>query len=197
MTGLEKIIEEICNEAAKEAQSILEKAEAEAAEILEQAKVQMRAKEAETVKAAEAEVAELVRSRDSALHLQRRQRILATKQAAIAEALQKAKQTLQQLPDEEYFNLLAGLIKKAAQAQSGVLILNEKDKARLPADFIADLLPQLPENAALTVADQCQPIDGGFILKYGDILENCAFETLFNTKLGEFSDLAMKTMFDD
>ncbi|MEM5769654.1 MAG: V-type ATP synthase subunit E family protein, partial [Bacillota bacterium] len=122
MTGLEKIIEEICNEAAKEAQSIIEKAEAEAAEILEQAKAQMQAKEAETAKAAEAEVAELVRSRDSALHLQRRKRILATKQASIAEALQKAKQTLLQLPDEEYFKLLAGLIKKAAQAQSGVLI---------------------------------------------------------------------------
>ena len=195
MTGLEKIIEEICNEAAKEAQSIIEKAEAEAADILEHAKAQMQAKEAETTKATESEVAELARSRDSALHLQRRQRILATKQAAIAETLQKATQTLQQLPDEEYFNLLTGLIKKAAQPQSGVLILNERDKARLPANFIAGL--QLPEQVALSLAEDCQPITGGFILKYGDILENCAFETLFNTRLDEFSDLAMKTMFDD
>lgn len=197
MTGLEKIIEEICNEAAREAQSIIENAEAEAAGILGQAKAQIEAKAAEIAKAAEAEVAELARSRDSALHLQRRQRILATKQEAIAETLQKARQALLLLPDEEYFNLLAGLIQKTAQPQSGVLILNERDKARLPSGFIAGLLPQLPENAVLTVADQCQPIDGGFILKYGDILENCAFETLFNTKLGEFSDLAMKTMFDD
>lgn len=197
MTGLEKIIGEICNEAAKEAQSIIEKAEGQAAEILAQAKAQIQAKEAETAKATDAELAELARSRESALHLQRRQRILAAKQQAIAETLQKARQTLLLLPDGEYFNLLAGLIKKSAQPKHGVLILNERDKARLPADFIAGLLSQLPENAALTVSEDCQPIDGGFILKYGDILENCSFETLFNTKLDEFSDLAMKTMFDD
>ena len=137
MTGLEKIIEEICNEAAKEAQSIIEIAETEAAEISAQAKTQMEAKEAETAKAAEAEIAELARSRDSALHLQRRRRILATKQEAIAEALQKAKQALSELPDEEYFNLLAGLIQKTAQPQKGVLILNERDRARLPSRLLA------------------------------------------------------------
>lgn len=195
MTGLEKIIEEICNEAAKEAQSTIEKAEAEATEILAQAKAQMQAREAELSKSAEAEVAELARSRESALHLQRRQRILGTKQEAIARALQKAKETLVQLPEEDYFRLLAELIKKAAQPKSGTLILNERDKARLPADFIAKL--QLPEQGALTLSGDSQPITGGFILKYGDILENCAFETLFNARQGEFSDLAMKTMFDD
>ena len=195
MTGLEKIIEEICNEAAKEAQSIIEKAKAEADEISAQAKIQMQAKEAEIAKAADVQCAELSRSRDSAIHLQRRQRILAAKQEAIAETLQKAQQTLLQLPDEEYFRLLAGLIQKTAQPKSGVLMLNKRDQSRLPKGFIASL--QLPEQATLTLAGDCQPITGGFILKYGDILENCAFETLFNTRLDEFSDLAMRTMFDD
>lgn len=197
MSGLEKILEEIHNEAQAEAQLALAKAHAEADEIISLAKKEGGETAAAVLKNAEAEVQEAERSLESAKRLQRRRQMLVFKQEIIAETLAQAQQALLALPDDAYFALLAGWVKKKALAEKGVLCLNEKDKARLPADFLPELLPQLPKGAALEVGEAAVPIDGGFILQYGDLAENCSVEALFNANADAFSDIARGALFDE
>ncbi len=195
LTGLEKIIKEIRDEAAREADGVVEKAKAEAEELVAAAKAEADAKSARVAQGAAAQVADIESTRKSAIALQRRQRTLATKQQLLAETLDEALRRLYALEDEDYFNLLGRLAVAAAQPGEGELMLNEKDRARLPADFSARLEKALGDGKKLFISDKTRPIDGGFVLKYGDVEENCSFRAMFDARRDEFSDLVRDTLF--
>lgn len=44
------------------------------------------------------------------------------------------------------------------------------------------------KGAALKISRQTRKIDGGFVLVYGGIEENCSFEALFDAKHDELQD---------
>ena len=144
---------------------------------------------------AQRDVAEINRSRDSAQQLQRRQRTLQTKQAVLNETIDMALESLYKLPDVDYFVLLVRLAARAAQPGEGVMYLNEKDRARLPAEFETHLAKALPAGAKLTLSDKTRPIDGGFVLGYGGVEENCSFEAIFSARHDEFSDMIRDILF--
>lgn len=195
MTGLDKIIAEIRDEAAVEADRAIASAKAQADEYLAAAKKESDAVVARIEAGAAQDVADIERSRESSLVLQRRQRTLAQKQTLLSQTLEIALDSLYRLPDAEYFSLLAKLAAAHAQKGDGVMLLNTKDKARVPADFAQKVAASLPAGSTLSVSDQTRPIDGGFVLKYGDIEENCSFRDIFNARVDEFSDLVRETLF--
>lgn len=196
MSGLEKIIQEIINESEAEAASIIQKAQAQADEIVSKAKAESDALAARIVGQAKLEVRDIEASQASALVLQRRQRLLQTKQTLLAETLEKALAALYALPQADYFRLLVKLAAGAAEPSEGEMLLNEADKNRLPASFETDLAAALPKGATLAVSAQTRPIDGGFVLKYGDIEQNCSFRAMFDARRDEFSDLVRDTLFE-
>lgn len=195
MTGLDKIINEIEQEAQREAQDALDKATAKAAEVLAAAKEAAAAKTAEMNARAQKDVRDIEAARDSASALQRRQRTLQVKQQLLAETLQKALESLYTLPEGEYFALLCKLAAATAQPGEGEMLLNEADAKRMPATFKANLAAALPAGSTLTVSGNTRPIDGGFILKYGDIEQNNSFKAMFDARRDEFADLIRETLF--
>lgn len=195
MTGLEKIIAEIREEAAAEAADITAKAKAEADSIVAAAKAETDAKTAKIETAAKQGVADIEQGRDSAIALQRRQRTLAAKQEVLAETLQKALESLYGMEDGEYFDLIITLAAGTAQNGKGEMLFNEEDAKRLPGDFAKKLAAALPKGAELAVSKETRPIDGGFVLKYGDIEENCSFKDIFAARADEFSDLVRDVLF--
>lgn len=50
-------------------------------------------------------------------------------------------------------------------------------------------------NGRLTLARQPARIDGGFILLYGDIEENCSFEALFSGAHEQLQDEVQRLLF--
>lgn len=197
MTGLEKIVKEILDEAQAEAGETLAKAQAEAQKILDDAKEERDAKAARAAADADKTVADIEAARESAMALQRRQRLLAAKQALLEETLQKALDSLYALPVDAYFDLLVRLAAGAAQPGNGEMYLNEQDKKRMPAGFEQKLAAALPQGTSLKIADVTRPMDGGFVLKYGDIEENCSFRAIFDLRADAFSDLVRDTLFTD
>ena len=195
MTGLEKILAEIKAEAEAEARQTLAAANAKAEELLLAARTEAEAIASAEKEASAHKTAEIAQSSNSAISLQRRQRILGQKRMLIEETLDKARKSLCDLPDDEYFALLAKLASNNAHAGSGTLLLNEKDLSRLPAAFKSQLAAVLPQGSELTVGEQTRPIDGGFVLAYGDVEENCSFAAIFDTRADEFSDLICDTLF--
>ena len=82
------------------------------------------------------------------------------------------------LDDAAYFGLIFKMVGKFALPQQGKLILNEKDLARVPGDFDVQLkaaLAAIP-GAVLSLSSSTCPIDGGFVLDYGGIEENCSLD---------------------
>ena len=197
MTELEKIIDEIESAASLEAEETLAAAKDEADGILSAANADAERQAAEAEADTERRVAEIKLAGVSARQRARRERLLEARQDLISEVIGGVRKKLHTLPEPEYFGLLARLAASAAADGDGAVLLNEKDRMRLPPDFEAMLSDMLPGGARLSVSDEIRPIDGGLILKYGSVEQNCSFDAIFAARREEFSDLINDALFAD
>lgn len=195
MTGLEKIAAAIREEARAEASALVEQAKTEAARILAERKARSDALCAEIEASAKRQAADLERASVSAAGLQRRRRLLEAKQEILAQTMRQALDRLYALPEQEYFSMLIKMASACAESAEGELILCGRDLQRCPEDFARRLAQALPEGAKLSLSRETRPIDGGFILKYGDIEHNCSFRAIFDARREELTDRAHGILF--
>lgn len=197
MTGLEKIIQAIETKAMAVASDIVEGAKKEAEEIKASARSQAEIKCAEIAEESSINIKSVLSRAESGAGLQRKKMLLETKQSLINEIIEKAKLQLLNLPRDEYFQVILKLIKKYAHREAGRIVFSSKDKERIPNKFEDSILDSLSElsGAALTIADECALIDGGFILVYGEIEENCSFDALFAAYKEELQDIVNSFLF--
>ncbi len=189
MSGLDKIISQIKEEADASAAEILGAANSKADSIRRQAEEDCRevSRRAETQNE-EAREDILEKSRSSA-QMQQRREMLNTKQQLIDEIIDDAHSSLLALPDAEYFDTLIKLVAKHAQPQKGEISLCQRDLDRMPADFGGKAAEAAKSRGGdLTMSEKPCQIDGGFLLIYGDIEENCSFEALFSSDKEDLQD---------
>lgn len=189
MTGLEKMIDQILDDAKREASSIMEKAKSESENILSAAKEECRKLNAESeVQIVDNKKIYLDRIRSS-VELRKRQAVLAAKQQIIADVLDKAYHTMCAMDDDAYFNLIKKMLDKFALAKSGEVCFSPKDLKRMPSGFEAVIAKAAGDKGGtLALSKEEKNIEGGFILIYGGIEENCSFKALFNAQRDELSD---------
>ncbi|HNT34830.1 MAG TPA: hypothetical protein PKH07_07520, partial [bacterium] len=106
-----------------------------------------------------------------------RKRLLTTRQQAIAAVIKQAVNNLLSLPVEQYFQLLERKIKVLPIQGTTELLLNPKDRQRVPPGFL-ERLNQSLANGSIVLSDETRDIDGGFILRTGRTEENCSFEAV-------------------
>lgn len=198
MTGLEKITDRILAEARAQADEIREKAEEEAGAVLREteerlSRLREEAKEREALVKKELET----RARSSA-SLKKRQLILAAKQDMIREQIEKAHQTLLAMEPEEYFSLIEQMVRRFALPKEGEICFSQRDLKRLPDQF--EKLPGTGRPAerggSLKIGREPASLDGGFLLDYDGIEENCSFQALLAAKRDECSDQIQKLLFE-
>lgn len=196
MTGLDKIIQDITEEAKLNGSRLLAKAEEEAQEIRREAE-QSSAQKCTAIKIRSQHEAAAVRERaKSAAALQRRKAILSAKQEMIAQIIEKAKQSTYVLPDTEYFDLVLKMLRKYALPQDGEIIFSSNDKKRLPKNFVMAVNSVMKEKGvSLEISEQTRSIDGGFVLVYGSIEENCSFSALFDARHDALQDKVHELVF--
>lgn len=196
MTGLEKMLEQIGAESDAACAELVADAEQKAASLLADASKQAEMIAADASSLAERKMADGLERARSAADLYQRKAVLQEKQAILSETIQNALQHLQSLPDEPYFALLIRMAANGALAQDGEMILSQKDKQRLPADFAEKLAKAMEgKDGSLTVSDQTRELDGGFVLCYGGVEENYAFTALFEANQERYQDLAQQILF--
>lgn len=189
MTGLEKIVEQILEDANAEAENILSAAKQEADAILskaesdaEKVKTQSDAKISIEKKSGEARA-------KSSSELKKRQAILKAKQEMIQEVLEKAYDTVLQMDDEPYFAMIEKMIEKFVLPKNGEICFSSRDIDRLPKDFAAKVETiAKTKGGVLKVSKQPAQIEGGFVLVYGGIEENCSFRAIFNAEKEQLAD---------
>ena len=223
VNGLNKITEKILAEARAEAERITAQAEAECARI--QADYSARAdaiREALSVEA-EREGNEIVSRAKAASENQRRNKLLETRSKLIDAAFADALTGLKTLEPEKYTELLVGLLSSALLEQAEAeeisrtlygeeeamaplqyeVLLNARDRERSGKALIEGtrkhLAGKLSDQALkkVVLAEQTVNIDGGLILRCGDIESNCSFAILFAQLREELEAEVSRALFDN
>ncbi|MCI8993558.1 MAG: hypothetical protein HFG80_12715 [Eubacterium sp.] len=196
MSGLEKIISRIMEQANAQAEEITAEARKEADDILAAASKEVeQMKEDAAVKSRRA--IENYRSRaESAADMQKRTAVLRAKQEMIQDMLEKAYNAICKEDDEAYFNRIETMIGQYAQPGNGEIVFSSKDRNRLPQDFTARIgAAAAKAGGTLTVRENGADIENGFILVYGGIEENCTIRAMFDTKKDELTDIIQKILY--
>ena len=193
MAGIEKITNEINLEAEKEAAGIIANAEEAAKKLIAKAEEECAAIKAEADEKTGKKLATEAKKTESQCEQVEKLIILEAKQEIIDSVLKKAKEKLMLQDTKDYFDTLLKLLEKQSLADKGVLLLNEKDLARIPADFESSANAVATKNGGmLEISKDTANIDGGFILKYGNIEINSSFDALFDENQDELIDVVNK-----
>ena len=202
MTGLEKIIDRIIDDAKEQARGILEAAQNDC-----RAAAEKYAREAEDIRDAIADKAEkegeavIAKTRSSAA-MTRRNLLLSARGALLDEAFERAKKEVRDADLGKYRELLTALLTSAlieqAKAEDESLSLgdevmtfdcfevlfNAADREQYGAAVVENARRAAARHIGAERADKLRlseatvDIDGGLILRYGDIEANCSLSML-------------------
>ena len=132
MTGLEKMISQIVDEATESAREMTAQAEAEAAKIAQAAEADVQKQKEELSKKSQADTEAYMERIKSSADLQRRTAILRAKQDVIAQVLEKAYASLQSMDEDAYFDMLRKMLRKFVQQEEGEIYFSAADLERMP-----------------------------------------------------------------
>lgn len=174
MKGLDKIIGRIRADAQAEIDAIRAEGDARAAEVkagYEAQAAQMLAAEAEKSRRMAETMVERGERSDA---MDKSKAILGTKQACIDEAFALAAKRLGELPCEEYISVLATLAASAGVGDEEI-ILSAADAAEIGVQVVEKA--NAVRGGSFTLSPETRELEGGLILKRGDVEVNCAFTT--------------------
>ena len=196
MAGIDTIIAQIMSDTDASCAEILSKAKAEASDIIAVAQADAGARDAEVKKTLDTVRERKDRSIKSSADLKRRQAILNAKYDIIQEVLDKAYRTVLAMPEDEYAEFLIGLLKANVRKGDAVMQLSSGDLAKISDKWKKAFAAAAKEGGCnLTVGDEPADIEGGFILSYGGIEENCSLKALFREKKDRLTDAVSGVLF--
>ena len=205
MTGLDKIKDKIIAEAQLDAERMIEDAQKKCNEILLRASGDADNIKAELDVAAHREAESLISRAKSGAALEKRNIIAQAKSHAADLAFETAKKEILSLPDEQYIEFLAKLLVSALSSQLDIektnrelygeesneapvdVLLSQEDILRAGTKIIPAAkkmaagkpVSHLLERAGVSV--ETAKIEGGMIIRIGDLDINCSVEALIES----------------
>lgn len=168
----DKIYREITDEAEKKAQEIRKNGEH---------KVHLQAEN-------------LLKTFHSRAELEKRNAILKTKRDEIEKTIEHIHKHLLAMNDKDYFRFILKLAEKMDDTE-GIMYYNSKDLKRMPSNFKMVLADHSIKSE---ISDKPEDsIDGGFILKNGDIEENMSFSAVIAANREKLEDIIGAELFKD
>ena len=192
MTTSNKLLESILLSGREQAQAI----ELEAKENAEKILSESRAAAELSKKEIEAETAvkenNLRNSAKSSAALISRNAVLQTKRSEITKTVDGICEYILGLGDSEYFELL---YKMAAtlKGESGELLVNSRDRDRLPSDFLSKMKAA---GVDCTLSNDTADIIGGFILRNGPVESSLAINAVIEDKRSMLEDFINLLLFE-
>lgn len=196
MAGLEKIIRQIQEESDEAAGKVVAAAKETREQLLERARAEAK-QECDRIEEEGRKQKEEILSRGrSAAALKARQELLAKKQELIGGVLSQALAEAKNLEPDRYFDVVVNLAAERAMEGRGTVYFSEQDLKRLPKD-LEERINQAAKDkkAVLQISSQPREIQGGFVLSYGGIEENCSFDAMFDSAREHLQDVVRKILF--
>ena len=181
VTGLEKIIKSIEADAEKSAEEKIKYAKNMSEGILNEARLEITRRSLEIANKAEKEATNIISRAKAMASNEKKKIVLQAKYRLISEIINETKEKLCDLDDADYFAFILNLIETHLEDRNALLIFSEKDLKRLPQDFekqIQNIARKYAIDLKISL-DKTRAIEGGVIISYGDIEENCSIEALF------------------
>ena len=196
MSGLDKIKSQILDEANHSAEAKIAEANEKAEQMLSEAKAEAEA-EVSRISAKSREAIAVYEDRvKSSGEMQRKQAILQAKQEVIADVLNKAYEKVRAQDTAAYFEMIRKMLEKYAQPGDGIISFNAEDLKRMPKGFEAEIEKAAKEKGgSLKLSEEPKDMDGGFILVYGGVEENCTIRAMFDAKRGHLFDKVHEVLF--
>ena len=191
MSSGDKILNRISLDCDERISKINAETDEKCAQIMAQAKLDADKISAEIANKAQSKVKQMQAASKSRCDLETRNAFLKRRREEIDKTYSEILNKMENLPDEDYFELIYTFAKKLS-GMSGVVLLNKKDMNRLPKDFLARL-EECGVKAELSKAP-CD-IESGFILKCGDIEENMDFSAILSEKRDIIEDFINQELF--
>ncbi len=198
MTGTDRIINKIMEEARQNAQKNLEKAEIEASEIMKRTHDESRQKIEEAIKKAENEARVRKERMISVAELEGRKRKLQAKQDMINKVFDIALEFLISKSDNEYEDMLVNMIVQSCSDGDAEIVLSKKDIKRVGKNFAENINKKLINigiKGNVKLSDETRDIKGGFILKKGAIEINNSFEAIIRMKRDKLEEIVVAVLF--
>lgn len=196
MGGLDKIIEEIKDQANAEAGQILKEADEYCDEYMKEITDKV-ADEVEAFEKKEKSKRDLYDEKvKSGALFRERNEILKTKQQCINEVIKEAEYTICNLETKQYFDFLSKLFEANFDGTDGEMFFGKEDLERIPEEF-KERIKAIADNkgAKVNISNKTKNIKNGFILVYGEIEENCTIQSLFDEKSDALRDIVNKELF--
>lgn len=191
MSSGDKILNRISLDCDERISKINAETDEKCAQIMAQAKLDADKISAEIADKAQSKVKQMQAASKSRCDLETRNAFLKRRREEIDKTYSEILNKMENLPDEDYFELIYTFAKKLS-GMSGVVLLNKKDMNRLPKNFLARL-EECGVKAELSKAP-CD-IESGFILKCGDIEENMDFSAILSEKRDIIEDFINQELF--
>jgi len=163
--SVDRIKTAILSEAGKEADRIREAGRKKADEKYRGAEHQLAERLRQRLQEAEQYQRDLANRAIIALRSQLSMELLTAKNELVDRVVDKALDSVVNLPSNGYRVLLMKWLKAAPQGEKGELLLNERDRKAFGQQLVTDLNRVRPKEAALVLAQQTLPIRGGFVLR--------------------------------
>ncbi len=204
INGLERITDKILAEARAEADRITAAAEAEAEKIRCDYAARADAIRASLSDAAQREGNDLIARAKAEATNRKRDRMLAVRSRMVDESFEIAERSLRTMETEKYTELLTGLLaaalleeaetEEAGRALDGEavelptryeVLLSSRDRDAIGEELIRRATQRLSTKvdaerlSRLALSEETAAINGGFILRAGDVELNCSFALLF------------------
>lgn len=195
MSGLDKIIADIGENAQNQSKVIIEEAEKNASKYIDAERAKAEAECSKRTERAKKQVKIADEMAASSAELLLSQGILAAKVEIIDGTVKKAIDTILNYPDDKYFEAVTAVVLNNCRKGKGLIRFNEKDYNRLPADFIDGLCKKLPADSTLELCKDYVKISGGCVLSYGEIDENCSFDAIASSLKDDLRDKASSILF--
>lgn len=187
MGGLENITEEIINGAKASAQDILTQAKQKADEIKkasdEEKRILLSNKDKETAEECK-KIIELSQASD---RQNERRLLLGARNFAIKSIIEEAEERINAMEREEYKKFLKAILENSLTDECGTLVFSALDKDIADEKFKKECVKI--SDGRLSVSDEFEAMDRGFVIKYGKTEQNCTVHAIIGSKYNELTDI--------
>lgn len=188
MNGLDSIIDAIVDEAQQQASKNIQAAQSEKAVLMSETEEELAALEKECKEKILKDSEKVIERAEAANEQYLKQQLMITKMKFIDDVIKSAQEKIKAMSTDEYFAAMEKLAEVNAHKADGIIAFNKEDLARIPKDFAENCSKKI-DGGSVKLSDKPADIDGGFIISYGDVEENCSLDSIFRFKYDELCDI--------
>lgn len=188
MNGLDSIIDAIVDEAQQQASKNIQAAQSEKAVLMSETEEELAALEKECKEKILKDSEKVIERAEAANEQYLKQQLMITKMKFIDDVIKSAQEKIKAMSTDEYFAAMEKLAEVNAHKADGIIAFNKEDLARMPKDFAENCSKKI-DGGSVKLSDKPADIDGGFIISYGDVEENCSLDSIFRFKYDELCDI--------